>query len=80
MDSQRRIVMLLDELTLEETKEINFNDIKKDDKFRLYDDDETVVQDKNGDTIFIALEDAHDGQVYCTGYLEWLAEELENLK
>jgi succinylglutamate desuccinylase len=73
----KRIVKKLDKLSLYEEAEINFDDIKQGDIFRLYEDDNTAVKDENGYTIFIALEDAHEGKVNCVSYQELLEKELE---
>ena len=39
--------------------DIKFEDLKKDDKFRLFESDGESVKDKNGYTEFIAINDSY---------------------
>lgn len=78
MDNKRRITFLVDDETLEPALEINFDDIKKGDIFVLYEDDETIVVDSKNNSIFYALEDAHEGVVDCSSYLDVLEEDFAN--
>ena len=80
---KKRIVKKLDRLSLYEEADISFEDIKQGDVFRLYDDvdgEVEVVRDKDNNTIFFALEDAHDGKVNCVSYQEYLDKEFEDLE
>jgi hypothetical protein len=80
---KRRTVIKLDRLSLYEEADIRFEDIKKGDVFRLYDDvdgEVDIVKDENDNTIFFALEDAHDGKVNCVSYQEYLDKEFEELE
>ena len=60
----KRVVMLIDE---NETSaiEIEFKELRKGDKFSLYERDGTPVKDDNGKQIFIASCDAKPN---CNGY------------
>lgn len=71
-----RTVVLLNEDLLEDV-EINFNDIKKCDIFRLY--EYGVAIEHAGSSILYAIEDAKDGKIFCDSYSKILEEEFINL-
>ncbi len=80
---KKRIVKKLDRLSLYEESDIKFENIKSGDVFRLYDEvngEIEVVKDKDDNTIFFALEDAHQGKVNCVSYQEYLDKEFEELE
>lgn len=59
LDEQQETKRKVNVFRNNEWVECEFTDLKKDDSFRMFDDDGSIVEDDKGNTEFVALSDPY---------------------